>query len=145
MLETLGILGKEMLFFEKTLKMFSKTLSSDTFLQKAFQKLFLLMQSPNVQNLMFWKTNDVFYEKNLERHQEHYSHFLSRMRVTLSCCSGILKTINLLGFWTNRCCFRKDPNIFPKSIGKLKTFKLLRTIERTENVQQLEISEKVDG
>ena len=94
------VFWKKRWFFSKIFCNFSKQLNKDTFLKKAFQKLFSLMQSQNVQILRFCREKDVFF---LQKNPWKFSGalclaFFIKKRVRFSNCLGNLKTIKFSGF-----------------------------------------------
>ena len=145
-----GFLGKEMFSFRKNTWKFSKTLNTDIFLQNAFQKLLLLMQSPTVQNLSFFERKWRFMRKNPWKTSGVL--FGISYRDCVSDFHSASEFSNQSKFWfawRNRCCLWKDPCFPLESVNvaffsKLAFQKKIKMPKRTENVQQLEISGKVD-
>ena len=113
-----GFFGKRDVLFPNNTWKFSKTLNTDIFLQNAFQKLLLLMQSPKVQNLSFfekkwrllrkypWKTSGALFGI-------FYRDVVSDFHIA----SEFSKQSKFWFVWRNRCCLWKDPNFSLESIN----------------------------
>ena len=122
--ENFGFLGKIDIFFSKITCKFSKTLNVDTFLQKAFQKLFLLMQSQSVQILRCIGNNDVFFSKKSLKvfRSTMFGSFYLECALDFEIAWEFSKQSIFWVFRRNRCCPWKDPRFFPKSVNVASFF-----------------------
>ena len=105
----LSIFSKKSCFFSKEhVKVFRNT-KDRYFPSEFFPKVIIAYASSKRSKLeLFWKTMTFFAEKSLKNFKSSIWHFLTRLRVRLSYCFGILQTIKFLGFLEKKCCFWKD-------------------------------------
>ena len=121
--KTLGFFGKRDVFLERTLESFQKHLTGILSFRMLFKILYCLCNLQTFQTWLFSKKNDVFFcEKSLKDFRSTIRHFLSKMRVRLSYCSGFLKTIKYLDFLEKQVLFLKRS--FFSKIGKRGIFLL---------------------
>ena len=98
--KTLGFLEKEMFFFEKkTIKICIKNIKNGYFSSVCLSKVIIAYANSKRSKLGFSSKKLMFFcEQILERFQERFLAFLSRMRVRLLNCFRFFETIKLLGF-----------------------------------------------
>ena len=95
--QNFGFLGKRDVFFSKEyLKVFINT-KHGFFLSECFPKVIIAHAISIISKLeFFWKKMTFFAKTSLKDFRSTIWHFLSRLRVRLSYCFGILKTIKIL-------------------------------------------------